>query len=127
VLAWRTRSIWPGVAAHACINGVSTVLALSRLKHHRGAVSATVAIAVLFVVVGCSEPGTDVNPNPSHPQTLAGTAWRAISVTGAAPVQGREPTLVFADEQQVNGNTGCNGFSVAMPTATARSSSRTSA
>jgi heat shock protein HslJ len=71
---------------------------------------ATVILILLIAVVGCSQPGAEVSPSPSAPQTLEGSAWRAISVSGAAPVSGREPTLIFTSDQQVNGNTGCNGF-----------------
>jgi heat shock protein HslJ len=65
--------------------------------------------AVAAVIAACG-PGAEASPVPSTPASLAGTSWQAISVSGATPVQGSEPTLVFADEQQVNGNTGCNGF-----------------
>jgi heat shock protein HslJ len=50
-----------------------------------------------------------MSPDPSVPATLAGTSWKAITVAGAAPVAGREPTLTFTDDG-INGNTGCNGF-----------------
>jgi heat shock protein HslJ len=71
--------------------------------------------ALLLVVlgafaVGCWQPGAEMSPSPSAPDTLAGTAWRAISVSGTVPFAGREPTLAFATETEINGNTGCNGF-----------------
>jgi heat shock protein HslJ len=43
------------------------------------------------------------------PATLAGTAWRAVTVSGAEPVPGREPTIRF-EEERLNGSTGCNQF-----------------
>jgi heat shock protein HslJ len=70
-------------------------------------------VRILFVVVtalaAACGPGADMSPESSNPQTLAGTSWRAITVAGAAPVVGREPTLTFTDDG-INGNTGCNGF-----------------
>ena len=72
---------------------------------------ASISLVLLsLVLAACWQPGAEMSPAPTAPQSLAGSSWRAISVSGAAPVQGREPTLIFADEQQVNGNTGCNGF-----------------
>jgi heat shock protein HslJ len=65
--------------------------------------------AVAAIAAACG-PDAEGSPVPSTPASLAGTSWQAISVSGATPVQGSEPTLVFADEEQVNGNTGCNGF-----------------
>ena len=50
-----------------------------------------------------------MSPAPEAPPTLAGTSWRAISVSGAAPLAGREPTLIFQADQ-VNGSTGCNQY-----------------
>lgn len=41
--------------------------------------------------------------------SLAGTAWRAVSVAGAAAVAGREPTITFAADR-VSGTTGCNQY-----------------
>jgi heat shock protein HslJ len=41
--------------------------------------------------------------------SLAGTAWRVVSVAGAAPVAGREPTITFEPER-VSGTTGCNQY-----------------
>lgn len=75
----------------------------------RASISLLLLAAVAAIAAACG-PGAEASPVPSTPTTLAGTSWRAISVSGAAPVQGREPTLIFADEQRVNGNTGCNGF-----------------
>ncbi|HEX5013933.1 MAG TPA: META domain-containing protein [Candidatus Limnocylindrales bacterium] len=67
-------------------------------------------VLLSLVLAGCSQAGAEMSPTPTAPQSLAGSSWTAISVSGAAPLQGREPTLVFADDQRINGNTGCNGF-----------------
>ena len=70
----------------------------------------SLAMLLLAVVVsGCFQPGLGMSPSPSAPSTLAGTSWRAVSVSGAVPVAGGEPTLVFA-EDQVSGTTGCNQY-----------------
>jgi heat shock protein HslJ len=66
-------------------------------------------IAVLAASAAACGPGTEMSPGPSAPSSLEGTAWRAMSVSGAPPVAGREPTLVFTADQ-VNGTTGCNQF-----------------
>jgi putative lipoprotein len=42
-------------------------------------------------------------------ESLAGTAWRAVSVAGEPPVAGREPTITF-DADRVTGTTGCNQY-----------------
>jgi heat shock protein HslJ len=64
--------------------------------------------AVLAAIAACG-PGSEMSPGPSAPSSLEGTAWRAVSVSGAAPVAGREPTLVFTADG-VNGTTGCNQY-----------------
>src|SRR5262245_12764668 len=76
---------------------------------NRASISLSLLAAVAAIAAACG-PRAEASPRPRTPQPLAGTSWRAISVAGAVPVQGREPTLTFADEKQVNGNTGCNGF-----------------
>jgi putative lipoprotein len=50
-----------------------------------------------------------MSPASEAPPTLSGTAWRAVAVSGAGPVQGREPTIRF-DDERVSGSTGCNQF-----------------
>ena len=50
-----------------------------------------------------------MSPSSETPPTLAGTAWRAISVSGAAPVAGNEPTIAF-DADRATGTTGCNQY-----------------
>jgi heat shock protein HslJ len=45
----------------------------------------------------------------ARPTTLAGTAWRVVSVNNHPPVVGSEPTAVFAADQ-LNGSAGCNSY-----------------
>ena len=40
-------------------------------------------------------PGLTGEERPVVAASLAGTAWRAVSVAGASPVAGREPTITF--------------------------------
>jgi heat shock protein HslJ len=45
----------------------------------------------------------------SRPTTLAGTAWRVVSVNGRPPVLGSEPTATFT-ATEVEGSAGCNTY-----------------
>jgi heat shock protein HslJ len=70
-----------------------------------------VALLVLLVALAaCSGP-----PGPSdviregHPATLAGTAWRVVSVGGRVPVAAAVPTATFA-AVRVSGSGGCNTY-----------------
>ena len=47
-------------------------------------------------------------------RNIDGTAWRATSVAGMAPVAGREPTLRF-ENGWLNGSGGCNGITSQAP------------
>jgi heat shock protein HslJ len=58
-------------------------------------------------LVACSE--ADLT-REAHPTTLAGTAWRVVSINGRSPVAGNEPTAAFAPAQ-VAGSSGCNSYS----------------
>jgi heat shock protein HslJ len=69
----------------------------------------TILVVVLAAILAACGSGAEMRPSPDSPSTLAGTAWRAVSVSGAAPVAGREPTLIFQTDQ-VNGSTGCNQY-----------------
>ena len=44
-----------------------------------------------------------------RPDSLAGTAWRVLSVNDRAPVAGSEPTAIFT-AAKVNGSAGCNSY-----------------
>jgi heat shock protein HslJ len=70
--------------------------------------AASAAVVLVALLAACS-PAVEVSPSPSPPGTLAGSSWRAVSVDGASPVEGSEPTLVFAADE-VSGTTGCNQF-----------------
>jgi len=67
-------------------------------------------LVLLLALAACTGP-----PGPSgairegHPATLAGTAWRVVSVGGRAPVAGAVPTALFAADR-VTGSGGCNTF-----------------
>jgi heat shock protein HslJ len=70
-----------------------------------------VVIPILVLsLAACADP---VEPSPSgvdgHPTTLAGTAWRVVSVGGRQPVVTREPTVAF-EASRVSGSGGCNSF-----------------
>ena len=45
----------------------------------------------------------------ARPTTLAGTAWRVVTINGRAPVPGSEPTAIFA-AADVKGSAGCNSY-----------------
>ncbi len=61
--------------------------------------------AMLLLVVACA---------PVAGQELAGTAWVLQSLDGNTQVGealgGQAVTISFADETQVNGSSGCNGY-----------------
>jgi heat shock protein HslJ len=57
-------------------------------------------------IVACDE--ADLTRD-ARPTTLAGTAWRVVSVNNQAPVIGSEPTVVFA-ANQLKGSAGCNSY-----------------
>jgi heat shock protein HslJ len=65
-----------------------------------------VVLLVAGGITGCDE--ADVFPS-GPAATLAGTAWRAISVGGKLPVAAHEPWITFTTDQ-VTGSGGCNGF-----------------
>ena len=67
----------------------------------------SVALAGMLLI-GCGG-GAAASPSPPAEPTLAGTAWRAVSVAGRATVVGSEPKLAFAADQ-VTGTGGCNQF-----------------
>ena len=71
--------------------------------------SALVLVVFALMITGCGSGGS-ASPSPEPvPDTLAGTAWKAISVGGRATVVGREPKLAF-DATKVTGTGGCNQF-----------------
>jgi heat shock protein HslJ len=69
----------------------------------------SIAIAVVGVAAACG-PGAEGSPPPSQPPgSLAGTAWRVVSIDGVAPVAGRAPTIAFGPVN-VSGSGGCNTY-----------------
>jgi heat shock protein HslJ len=46
----------------------------------------------------------------AHPTTLAGSAWRVVTIAGKPLVVGNEPTMSFSADQ-VKGSGGCNSYS----------------
>ena len=55
-------------------------------------------------------PGPSVTSTlPSGPASLAGTAWKAVTVAGQPVVTGHEPTATFS-ASEVIGTTGCNSY-----------------
>ena len=70
--------------------------------------AASAAVLLIALLAACS-PDADVSPSPSAPASLAGSAWRAVSVDGLSPLEGSAPTLTFS-ETEVSGTTGCNQY-----------------
>jgi heat shock protein HslJ len=70
--------------------------------------AALVLVALVSLVIAACGGAASPPPQPV-PTTLAGTAWRAVSVAGKSTVVGREPTIKF-DTDRVTGSGGCNGF-----------------
>jgi heat shock protein HslJ len=54
----------------------------------------------------CSSTDLD---REAHPTTLAGTAWRVVSINGQPAIAGSEPTAAFA-AGEVQGSSGCNSY-----------------
>lgn len=65
-------------------------------------------LGILFAACGADDP--DPTPVDGHPATLAGTAWRVVSIAGQRPVAGSEPAIAF-DATTAKGSGGCNTFS----------------
>lgn len=61
-----------------------------------------IRVALLVLLAAACAPSVDG-------LALNGTAWRAVTVNGAPPVAGREPTLVF-NLGEISGSAGCNGY-----------------
>jgi len=69
---------------------------------------ALILLAVL--ALACSGPPSSSQPAPeSRPATLAGTAWRVVSVAGRSPNAAARPTAVFSPDR-VTGSGGCNAY-----------------
>lgn len=68
----------------------------------RRALGAAVLLAGLAAILGCGML-------PGAAPGLDGTSWRAVSISGNAPVAGAEPTAQF-EEGMIRGTTGCNSY-----------------
>ena len=66
------------------------------------------ALLASLLAVACSSAGSSPSTD-SLPASLAGTAWKAVSVVGQSTVAGREPTIAF-EATKVSGSGGCNQF-----------------
>lgn len=63
-------------------------------------------VSLALLLSACAE--SDLS-REAHPTTLAGSAWRVVSVNGRPPIAGSEPTAVFA-ATSVQGSAGCNSY-----------------
>ena len=68
--------------------------------------TAILLVTLALLLAACGE--SDLI-RQSRPTTLAGSAWRVVSVNGQPPVAGSEPTAVFA-ATEVKGSAGCNSY-----------------
>ena len=66
-------------------------------------------VMILVVAVAACSSSSSEGTRDAHPATLAGTAWRVVSVGGRAPIALTQPTAVFAADR-VTGSGGCNTF-----------------
>ncbi len=64
---------------------------------------------LLLAALALSACGESSLTREAHPTTLAGTAWRVVSVNGRPPVAGSEPTAAFGPAN-VTGSSGCNSY-----------------
>lgn len=79
---------------------------MPRLSRHR---LRYLVLPCLLVLAGCGATPTADLPAPEV--TLTNTYWRLASVDGESPPTPREgntPHLIFQDDGQVRGHTGCN-------------------
>ena len=74
--------------------------------------SARLALLLLAAVaaIACApEPSASLQ-RVSHPSSLSGTTWRVVAIQGRQPPVGRDLTLVFGPNGEVEGDGGCNSF-----------------
>ena len=71
----------------------------------------TARLFVLLLLAGLalSACGESSLTREAHPTTLAGTAWRVVSINGRPPVARSEPTAAFGPAN-VTGSSGCNSY-----------------
>jgi len=54
--------------------------------------------------------GAEITAMQAPDMTLAGTNWTVDAMGGVAAVSGKEPSITFTEDGQINGTTGCNRF-----------------
>jgi heat shock protein HslJ len=69
---------------------------------------ATPVMILVVAVAACSSSPSE-GTRDGHPATLAGTAWRVVSVGGRAPIAVAQPTAVFSPDR-ITGSGGCNTY-----------------
>jgi len=68
-------------------------------------------IAVTLIAVACaSSPGVSPSDGPAD-IGLANTSWTVTSLAGAPTAGAARPTITFAADGRVSGNSGCNQYS----------------
>lgn len=68
------------------------------------------ALSAALGMAACAPEPPPSIARVSHPTTLAGTTWRLVSLQGRQPPIGREVTLIFGPNGEVEGDGGCNSF-----------------
>jgi heat shock protein HslJ len=63
---------------------------------------------LVLLLAACSTPA-EPSDGIQRPATLAGTAWRVVSVSGRAPIALAIPTATFAADR-ITGSGGCNSY-----------------
>jgi len=63
---------------------------------------------VLGLLLAALGSGCQLVSGP-EPKALDGTEWRAVAISGVAPVAGAQPWIRF-DGAQLRGSTGCNTY-----------------
>jgi heat shock protein HslJ len=72
------------------------------------------AVGVVLMLASCrptpemERPAEPISPPPVA--DLEGTSWVAESIAGEPVAEGFESTISFGADEQVTGNTGCNGY-----------------
>ncbi|MEO5940238.1 MAG: META domain-containing protein [Candidatus Limnocylindrales bacterium] len=71
------------------------------------------ALGLAGVLLGAAACAPEPAPSPvpvSRPAGLVGTAWRLVSIQGRQPPIGRDVTMIFGSNGEVEGDGGCNSF-----------------
>ncbi len=73
------------------------------------------AVVAALVAAGCFSEGDPPNGGTSN-GGLVGAEWQVTSIGGAATIAGAPPTMVFGQDGNVHGTTGCNTYSASFLT-----------